>query len=245
MDEIVLALKRSLLSLKRARVWYYIAFPAISAAFAMTALAVTLLGFLIARLLEYPPMSWLNAWGAFWAAKILAVLGGWAAIISVCYLLALFLTAVFTLPLMLGFLAGADYPGLARMGRDSVAASVWNSLWGIALFLLGWVVTLPLWLLPGFSVVLPFFWMAWLSRRTFPYDVLMVFATPEEWRVLRKQHAMPLLALGFIMSGLTLLPFAGLLAPSLAALAYGHFCLEALRRLRNGAIVNVLPGSRE
>ena len=50
---------------------------------------------------------------------------------------------------------------------------------------------------------------------------------------------MPLLALGFAMAVLTHVPFAGLLAPSLAALVYIHFCLESLRRLRQGAVVTI------
>ena len=36
------------------------------------------------------------------------------------------------------------------------------------------------------------------------------------------------------------LTFMGLLAPSLAALAYVHFCLEALRRMRRGVIVTLI-----
>lgn len=51
---------------------------------------------------------------------------------------------------------------------------------------------------------------------------------------------MPLLALGLIMALLAHVPFMGLLAPSLAALAYVHFCLEALRRLRQGAVVSII-----
>ena len=50
-------------------------------------------------------------------------------------------------------------------------------------------------------------------------------------------------ALGVIMAALTHIPFVGLLAPSLAALAYIHFCLEALRRLRQGAVVAIVAGT--
>jgi uncharacterized protein involved in cysteine biosynthesis len=150
------------------------------------------------------------------------------------------LTAIIVLPLLLDHLATSDYPELARMGKDSVAASTWNSLLAAALFIVGWLVTLPLWLVPGLGLILPFFWMAWLNRRTFAYDSLAVHASDGEWRELRRQQAMPLLALGFVMALLTHIPFMGLLAPSLAALAYVHFCLEALRRMRQGAIVTLI-----
>jgi len=48
-----------------------------------------------------------------------------------------------------------------------------------------------------------------------------------------------LLGLGLVMALLAYVPFVGLLAPSLAALAYVHYCLEALRGLREGAVVTV------
>ena len=73
--------------------------------------------------------------------------------------------------------------------------------------------------------------------------MLAAHTTPDEWRALRKQQAMPLLMLGMIMAALTHIPFVGLLAPSLAALAYIHFCLEALRRLRQGAVVTIIEKS--
>ncbi len=105
------------------------------------------------------------------------------------------------------------------------------------LFIIGWVVTLPLWLIPGLGLILPFFWMGWLNRRTFAFDALAIHATEEEWRELQRRHALPLLGLGLLMAVLAHVPYMGLLAPSLAALAYVRYCLEALRQLRQGAVV--------
>ena len=121
--------------------------------------------------------------------------------------------------------------------RNFLVGAVCLMVGSMAFF--GIVVTLPLWLIPGLGLFLPLFWMAWLNRRTFAYDALAEHATPDEWRELRRQKAMPLLALGFGMAALTHVPFAGLLAPSLAALIYVHFCLESLRRLRQGAVVSI------
>ena len=52
------------------------------------------------------------------------------------------------------------------------------------------------------------------------------------------------LVLGLIMALLAYIPFMGLLAPSLAALAYLHFCLESLRRLRGDAVLSVSQNAR-
>ncbi|WP_301103250.1 EI24 domain-containing protein [Propionivibrio sp.] len=243
MGEVILALRRSLITLGCGRVWFYMLMPALLALIVMVGLSAFLLERLISGFVEQPPMSWIAAWGAFWLAKLLAALGGWLLILSASYLIALLLTAIVVLPLLLKHLAAVDYPELARMGSDSLVASTWNSLWAAVLFIAGWLLTLPLWLVPGLGLLLPFFWMAWLNRRTFAFDALAVHATDDEWRELRRQQAMPLLVLGLCMALLAHVPFMGLLAPSLAALAYVHFCLEALHRLRQGAVVEVIENS--
>ena len=237
MGDVMLALRRSLTTLARGRVWLYMLAPAIVAVIAMVGLSVLLLERLIAAFVEQPPLDWVVAWGALWLAELLAALGGWLLILSASYLVALLLTAIGVLPLLLNHLAAIDYPDLARQGSDSLIASTGNSVAAALLYLVGWLLTLPLWLIPGFALLLPLFWMAWLNRRCFAFDALAAHATPDEWRELRRAQAMPLLVLGFAMALLAHVPFLGLLAPSLAALAYIHFCLEALHRLRQGAEV--------
>jgi uncharacterized protein involved in cysteine biosynthesis len=239
MIEIVAALRRSLSSLGQGKVWLYILGPGLAAVLFMVGVSIAFLNYLIASFIEQPPMNWIAEWGAAWLAKALAALAGWLVILSASYLVAMLLTAVFVLPLMLGHVAAKDYPDLARLGEDSFVAAMWNSVWAAVLFVAGWVVTLPLWLIPGFGVFLPLFWMAWLSRRTFAYDALSAHAISGETRELRQRKAMPLLGLGFVMAAMTYVPVAGLFAPSLAALAYIHFCLEALRQLRRGAVVAI------
>ncbi len=245
MAEILLALQRSLYSLGRGKVWLYILGPALVAVLFMAGVSIAFLDYLITSFIEQPPMSWIAEWGALWLAQALAVVGGWLVILSASYLVAMLMTAVLILPLMLAHLSVNDYSDLGKLGKDNLVASAWNSVWAALLFVIGWVVTLPLWLIPGLGLVLPLFWMAWLNRRTFAYDALAEHATPDEWRELRRQKATPLLTLGVGMAALTYVPFAGLLAPSLAALVYIHFCLESLRRLRQGAVVSIQSGSNK
>ena len=217
--------------------------PALLALLLMSALAAFALDWLVATLLEQPPMSWISTWGALWLAHLLAWLGGWLSILSASYLLAVLLTSLLVMPMLLEHLASRDYSDLARLGQDNLIASTWNSIQAALLFIAGWLLTLPLWLIPGMGLVLPLFWMAWLNRRTFAYDALALHATREEWQRLRPQRGGLLLLLGFLLALLTHVPLIGLFAPSLAALAYIHFCLEALRRLRQGAVVSIHPES--
>ena len=243
MAEVMLALMRSLATLARPRIWLLMVGPALVALVAWIGLTIFLLDSLIAGFITLPPMSWLTGWGAVWLAKLFAVLGGWLLILAATYVTAMLLAAVFILPLLLNHVAAADYPELARMGKDSVTASTWNSVSAALLFIAGWLLTLPLWLIPGLGLILPMFWMAWLNRRTFTYDALAVHATDEEWRELRRRHAAPLLMLGITLALVAHIPLLGLLAPTLAALAYIHYALEALRKMRQGAIVTIIEGS--
>lgn len=240
MSEMGLALMRSLRTLGRGRVWLLLIGPAVLALVLWVGLAVFFLERLIDRLVEQPPLTWLAGWGALWLAKLLAALGGWVLILSAVFVTAMLLAAIWVMPRMLELVAAKDYPELAQLGRNSLTAAIWNGLSSVLLFAVGWLLTLPLWWIPGMGLLLSIFWMAWLTRRTFAFDALALHATDQEWRALRAQHAGPWLLLGVVMALLTHLPFLGLLAPTLAALVYAHYGLEALRRLRQGAVVAII-----
>ncbi|HQO28448.1 MAG TPA: EI24 domain-containing protein [Accumulibacter sp.] len=237
MNGLSLALLRSLRALGRGRVWLLLFAPAIAGLLICIALAVFFLDELSLLLAAQPPFTWLAGWGALWLAKIAALLGGWLLILAAALVVAMLLAAILVMPLLLEDLARTDYPDLARLGRDSLLSATWNSVSAALLFLLGWLLTLPLWLLPGLAFFLPLFWMAWLTRRTFAYDALAVHATDEESRQLRRRHAGAFWLLGALFALLAHVPLLGLLTPTLAALAYSHYALEALRQWRQGAVL--------
>jgi len=237
MADVFLALMRSLASLGQGRVWRYILAPAAFSLVLWLALAIWGLGAFVDWLLGHPPMTWVAGWGAVWLAHLLAYLGGWMVIFALAYLTTSLLAAILIMPWLLDHVAATDYAQVRRMGADSFAAAVGNSLVATLLFVLAWLATIPLWLIPGLSLLIPLLLMAWLNRRTFAYDATSLHATPEEWQQLRRQYKGPLLMLGLIMAILAHIPIVGLLAPALAALAYIHFCLEALRRMRGDAVI--------
>jgi CysZ protein len=117
-----------------------------------------------------------------------------------------------------------------RQGQPAAAA--WNSISAVLVHV-GWLLTLPLWLIPG-ALLLPILWMAWLTRRTFAYDALTVHATDDEWRALAPPARLAAAAARRHLALLAHIPILGLLTPTLAALAYTHYCLEALRRFAAG-----------
>ena len=244
MADVVLALMRSFASLRRGRIWLYVLAPALFSLVLWVALAVWGLGLLVEWLLGNPPMTLLIGWGLAWLATVLAYTGAWMAIFAGAYLTTSLLAAIVIMPLMLKQLAEADYRDVAPMGKDSFTAAAVNSIFASILFIVGWLLTLPLWIIPGLSLILPLLLMAWLNRRTFAYDALSMHATEVEWQSLRGQHKGSMFMLGLTMALLAHIPIIGLLVPALAALSFVHYGLETLRRSRCGAIVTIV-GERE
>ena len=237
MIEVFNALVRSLNNLQDRSIWLRLIGPAVVALVVWLALAFFALEWFVAELLQWPPLNWIAAWGVVWLAKILAWIGGWLAVFSLAYLTAMLRAAIFIVPLLVNEIGAREYPDVARMGEDSVVASTGNSLIAATGFLVGWIGTLPLWLIPGMALVLPIYWLAWLNRRTFAYDALAAHATRSEWKTLFEKHRGNMLLLGVLLGLLAHVPFVGLLVPAFAALAYVHYGLEALRRERDGAVV--------
>jgi hypothetical protein len=233
----MLALARSFACLAAPRIWRYILGPAAVALLLGLTLAYFWLGEAIATLRALPPLSWLVGWGVGWLATFFAAIAAWLAVLALTYLIATLIAAVFVMPLILNWLAGTEYRDVERRGNDGTVASLANSLTAVALYLGGFLLTLPLWLVPGAAFALPVFWLAWLNRRTFAFDAVVAHAGPGEWQRLRAEQSGPLLMLGVILALLACVPVLGLIAPTLAVLGYTHFVLEALRRMRQDDVI--------
>lgn len=242
MGDIVLALMRSLRSLSSPGIWAAILAPAALGFLLWLVAAFWGLGLLVEWLMANPPMTIIAAWGLVWLANVMAYLGGWMAIFAATYLVASMVAAIVVMPMMLKRIAAREYPDVAAMGADSFAAATGNSITALIYFILGWLLTLPLWLIPGLGLLIPLLLLAWYSRRTFAYDALSLHATQGEWESLRRDQKSPFYMLGMLMALLAHVPLVGLLVPAFSALAYIHLGLESLRRLRGGAVVTIIEG---
>ena len=239
MGDVMLALARTFGSLRTGKVWLYVLTPALLSLLLAIGLAIWALGWAVEQMMAFPPMTLLVSWGLVWLAHILAYLGGWMAIFALAYLMASLLAAIVIMPLMLRHLSQGEYRDVAAMGKDSFVAAAVNSIGASLIFIVAWVVTIPLWLIPGFSLLVPLLLMGWLNRRTFAYDALSMHATESEWQAIRRDQKTPLFMLGLTMALLAHIPVVGLLVPALAALSFVHYGLEALRRSRGGALVTI------
>jgi uncharacterized protein involved in cysteine biosynthesis len=182
---------------------------------------------IVVQLPEWSWLSWLGAWLAHIAVLLIFA--------PLVYVTALLLVAVFALPRMMAIVAARDYPDVSRQGSASAAlwGSLANTLVAGGIFIVGWLLTLPLLLIPGALLILPIFWAAWLNQRAFRFDALAEHASPVERTALFKREQGRLYLAGLISALLAHVPLLNLFALAFTALLFVHLCLAALRRLRN------------
>ena len=147
-------------------------------------------------------------------------------------LTALLIIAVVAMPTVVAFVGGRAYPTLERRNGGTYLGSVGNALCVSAVFLIGFVLTIPLWLIAPLAVLVPLLWWGWATARMFRYDALVAHASREEREVLFARHGRSFLAIGTIVSLLNFVPPLFFLVPILGGLAFTHFGLHALEKLR-------------
>ncbi len=167
---------------------------------------------------------------------------------------ALVLVGSLAMPAIARHVGQRHYPQLELRHGGSFLGSAGVSLLSFFVFIVVWLLTLPLNLIPLFALfVQPVLW-GWLAYRVMSYDALADFADADERRRIVQQQRWPLLAIGIVTGSLGAAPgllwLGGVLSviffPILAAFAiwlyllifvfsglwFQYFCLEALQRLR-------------
>lgn len=218
-----------------------------------------------------PVIDWLQAWFTTqqWfaaAGETLTWLGLGAAKVVLVPLIAMWLllplmimtalifVGVLAMPAIVRHVSTRHHPGLERHGSGSFFGSVGMTITSFASFVLLWIVTLPVALIPPLTFVIqPLLW-GWLTYRVMAYDALADHATEQERKEILRRHRLPLLAIGAATGALgalpTLLWLGGVLAvvlfPLVAAgsiwlyvmiftltgLWFEHYCLQALAAYR-------------
>lgn len=183
--------------------------------------------------------QWMLAIGLFSIKLYLIPLLAVGILLPLSGILGLVVAAVFVMPIVLRHLEKHDYPGLKRQGQYSTFVSGWNAIWVGILFVVGWLITMPLWLIPPLPVLLPIFWWAFAFTRMLSVDAIVEHASSQERRIVLRQNRRQLWMIGGILALINLFPPAWLVLPVFSALVYGHFGLEAIRRLRAQDIIDI------
>ncbi|MDI3260931.1 MAG: EI24 domain-containing protein [Sinobacteraceae bacterium] len=145
---------------------------------------------------------------------------------------ALLITSAIALPIMVAFVAARDYPDLERRRGGTLIGSLANAVAATLLYLLAWLVCLPLWLFGLPALVLPLVLNAWLNQRLFRYDALSEHASRQEYRRFCAAQRGRLFGLGLVAAALQLVPILNLVVPVYAGLSFVHFGFAELRRMR-------------
>lgn len=224
------ALVRAVRDLGRGEILWQALWPPVAALVLWSAVAMAawlpMSEWLLARLPEWRWLDWLGAWLVHVALFFVFA--------PLIYFTAVLLVAVIALPRMMAIVAARDYPDVARHGSPGAAfwGGLGNTLAAGAVFVLGWLLSLPLLLIPGVLLVLPLLWSAWLNQRTFRFDALAEHATPAERAILIQRQGGGYWGAGLASALVAHVPLINLLAPAFAGLVFIHLCLAGLRALR-------------
>jgi len=154
---------------------------------------------------------------------------------------ALALIALLAMPVVVRHLGSGPYADVERRGSLALGANLWNVFRSLAVFVLGYLLTMPLWLIPPLALVVPWLWWGWLTARLMRFDSLVEHAAGSERAALIAADGRNYLMLGLAVALLNYIPPLFLVAPVLSALVFAHYSLSRLRDRRTlGA-----PGSEE
>lgn len=182
--------------------------------------------------------QWMLAFGLFSIKLYLVPLLAMGILLPMAGILGLVIAAIFVMPIVLRHVEAREYKGLNRQGQHATAVGTWNAIWVGIWFCLGWLITMPLWLIPPFALILPVFWWAFALNRMLRVDALVEHASPAERRLLWRRYNRHFWLMGGCLALVNLIPPAWLVIPVFSALVFAHFSLEALRRLRAESVLD-------
>src|SRR3546814_16101249 len=106
-----------------------------------------------------------------------------------------------------------EYKGVSRQGQFSGTVGVWNAVWVGGLFAVGWILTMPLWLIPPLAIILPLFWWAFAFTKMLRVDAIVEHASAKERKIIWRRHHSKLWLMGGSLSAINRLPPGGRVVP--------------------------------
>ena len=184
--------------------------------------------------------SWFSNITALWGmATVSDWLSGFIAFIAllaISVVIGLSVAAVAVTPIAVNLLGKTDYQDLEKRGKFIDSRSIFNAVKVGTIFVIGWILTLPLWLIPFASIILSVFWSAYAFSQISKVDAITEHASPAERAYILDKNKKGFWIIGLVCGSLCLIPFMGLVMPVYAILACTHYGLSLLRELRNRPI---------
>lgn len=121
------------------------------------------------------------------------------------------------------------YYHLEKKGFGTMSGSVLSALKSNALFLMLFIITSPLLLIPVVNVLLHIvLWMVMLKAPMY-YDACAFYATKSQFKEIKSQYKGQLRFITLLSASLLLIPFLGVLLYVLQLIMYSHFALSKLK----------------
>ena len=133
---------------------------------------------------------------------------------------------------MVEHVASRSFAGVERKHGGGFLGSVWSAVAALVGMAVLALLSVPLWLFPPLWPVIPVAIFGWANQRLLRYDALAVHADAAEMRELFRRRRGGLYGLGLAFALAAYVPVLGLLAPMVFGLAFIHYLLGALERLR-------------
>lgn len=236
MVQILKAFSRAFNDLFQFKVLWIVIWPVLAASMLWLTLGIifwnTFSDWITEGLLLIGMQNWLESINTEWIATFFQVSLYFILFLLLVVVTTLIITAIFSMPALIRLVASRYYPELKYKHGGNMAGNLINAMIALVVFIIIWIITIPLWII-GIGVVVPFIAAAYLNQQLFRYDALSEHANRQELKILLKTDRKLLWSLGLLTGSLQLIPIVNLFAPVLAALAFIHFELSRLARIRS------------
>lgn len=240
MSSIVSALARATVNLLHLRIFWLWIWPLLVAGIFWwmigTYFWTPASGWIMANLPVAELRNWLEA------SRLQAIADGIESVINVLIftilviVTSMILTALFAMPGLVNFVAKRYHPDIVRAHGGTVIGSLRTVVSTFVIFILIWVVTLPLWFI-GIGLLVPLLAAAYMNQRLFCYDALAEHADEKELDELLAADRPARWGLGLLTGLVQFVPILNFFSPTLTALAFIHFELDRLSKRRQAAQV--------
>lgn len=185
----------------------------------------------------------LPSWAADWLpitpdiiATSVAGIVVFLSMLPLAFLTTLILTQLLVMPVVVRVLR-KEYRQLERKGggANAFVSNFKNLFKTSVIYIVLWLVTIPMWFLPGMNILIPLLLNAYLNYRLFLFDALGEFGTLDEIHILLKTKRTDFFLMGLITSLVFLFPLSFLIGPVYTALAFTRLAFAELDRLRVSA----------
>lgn len=151
---------------------------------------------------------------------------------------AVLLAGLYVTPPVVNYLTGKEFKGIEKKGDSGLVMSLWVTLKAVVVFLIAWIVTLPLWLIPGMAFVLPVLLTAYLLMTVMRFDSLSGHATKVEMAEVKKRDSTSAWLIGLVCAFLSFIPPILLIMPVMSALAFTRHYMGTLVQVRQSKTID-------